>query len=133
MARRTGRKRTTPRHRKHSATNVPRQPKEPRSGSMRSTLDPRLATVPEQTPSTEGPSSGPWWGSREQSGDLEGLETDESESNESVAELADEGQDLEAEELEGVEEARDPDQGALPRRKVPNRQQPRAFKNRNRL
>lgn len=133
MARRTSRKRTTPRRRRHSATNVRRQPKEIRSGSLRSTLDPRRATLPEQKPATDNPSKEPWWGSREQSGDLEGLEQDETESNESVAELADEGQDLEAEELEGIEEARDPDQGALTPRTVPNRQQPRAFKNRNRL
>jgi len=129
MATRTRRKRTTPRRRRHSATRVRRQPKEPRSGSLRSTLDPRRATLPEEKPATDNPSKEPWWGSREQSGDLE---EDETESNESVAELADEGQDLEAEELEGIEEARDPDQGALPRRKLPA-QRPRAFKNRNRL
>lgn len=133
MATRRSNKKTSPRHRRHRAANVQPKPKEPRSSSLRSTLDPRLATVPEQKPLTDNPSSGPWWGSREQSGDLEGLETDETESNESVAELADEGQDLEAEELEGIERARDPDQGALPPRKVPNRQQPRAFKNRNRM
>lgn len=133
MATKRSNKKTSPRRRRHRATDVQRKPKEPRSGSLRSTLDPRLETVPEQRPSTDSPSSGPWWGSREQSGDLEGLETDESESNESVAELADEGQDLEAEKLEGIERARDPDQGALAPRKVPNRRQPQAFKNRNRL
>lgn len=133
MATKRSNKKTSLRSRKHSAAKVRRQPKEPRSGSLRSTLDPHLATVPEQRPSADNPSSGPWWGSREQSGDLEGLETDETETNESVAELADKGQDLEAEELEGIERARDPDQGAIPPRKVPNRQQPRAFKNRNRL
>jgi len=68
-----------------------------------------------------------------QSGDLEGLETDETESVESVAELANEGQDFEAEQLEGIENAPDPDQSEIPARKIPNRTGPRKFKDRNRL
>ncbi len=55
-----------------------------------------------------------------QSGDIVGLSRAETVDSESVAELAEEGQDYEAEVVRGVEEARDPDQGRVQtRRYVP--------------
>ena len=100
------------------------------SGPVKSSLrmDPRSSQFMAFSP---GPSEPPI--QDKQAGDLEGLETDERESIESVAELADEGQDFEAEQLEGIENAPDPDQSAIPVRKIPNRSGPRKCKDRNRL
>jgi hypothetical protein len=64
-------------------------------------------------------------------GDLEGLETDDSEDFESVAELVSEGQDLEAEEIQSIERAPNADQSELKPRKVPNRTG--KFSDRNRI
>jgi hypothetical protein len=48
-----------------------------------------------------------------QSGDIQGLSREESVESESVEELAEEGQDFEAEVVSGVENAKDPDQGEV--------------------
>jgi len=48
-----------------------------------------------------------------QSGDIEGLSTLASMDSESVAELVEEGQDLEAETVSGVENAPDPDEAEV--------------------
>jgi hypothetical protein len=48
-----------------------------------------------------------------QSGDIEGLSTVATGNSESVAELVEEGQDLEAEKVSGVENAPDPDQAEV--------------------
>jgi hypothetical protein len=48
-----------------------------------------------------------------QSGDIEGLSTVASGDSESVAELVEEGQDLEAEKVSGVENAPDPDEAEV--------------------
>jgi len=48
-----------------------------------------------------------------QSGDIEGLSTVASGNSESVAELVEEGQDLEAEKVSGVENAPDPDEAEI--------------------
>jgi hypothetical protein len=69
----------------------------------------------------------------EQSGDFEGLEIHERKGFESVTELAEEGQDLEAERLDAVEKAPDPDQTELKTRNLPNEIRPRKFEDRNRL
>jgi len=69
----------------------------------------------------------------EQSGDFEGLEIHERKGFESVTELAEEGQDLEAERLDAVEKAPDPDQTELKTRDLPNQSRPRKFEDRNRL
>jgi hypothetical protein len=99
-----------------------------RSGTLRSTLDPtRTKEISETGPETDAPPTGAL------AGDLEGLETDDSEDFESVAELASEGQDLEAEEVESMERAPNADQGDLKPRKVPNRTGPRKFSDRNRI
>lgn len=54
-----------------------------------------------------------------QSGDLQGLSRREDEDSESVAELTEEGQYFEAEAVSGVEDAKDPDQGEVRTREVP--------------
>jgi hypothetical protein len=54
-----------------------------------------------------------------QSGDTQGLSEKEDVDSESVEELAEEGQDFEAEAVSGVENAKDPDQGEVTTREVP--------------
>ena len=56
---------------------------------------------------------GPGFGSAGQSGDTEGLSDIESADSESVEELAEEGQDYEAELVAGVENAPDPDEAEV--------------------
>jgi hypothetical protein len=56
---------------------------------------------------------GPGPGSGGQSGDLEGLSEVESADSESVEELVEEGQDYEAELVDAVENAPDPDQAEI--------------------
>lgn len=56
---------------------------------------------------------GPGQGRAGQSGDVEGLPTAEEADSESVAELVEEGQDYEAELVDAVENAPDPDEGEL--------------------
>jgi hypothetical protein len=60
-----------------------------------------------------GPSAGG------QSGDNQGLSRRESADSESVEELSEEGQEYEAEVISGVENARDPDQGEVTTKEVP--------------
>ena len=57
--------------------------------------------------------------SREQAGDLQGLSEIEDGDFESIAELAAEGQAFEAEVLEGIENAPDPDVAEVRTREVP--------------
>jgi hypothetical protein len=54
-----------------------------------------------------------------QSGDNQGLSRKEFAGSESVEELAEEGQDYEAEVVAGVQNARDPDQGEVTTKEVP--------------
>ena len=54
-----------------------------------------------------------------QSGDNQGLSRREVADSESVEELTEEGQEYEAEVVSGVENARDPDQGEVTTREVP--------------
>jgi hypothetical protein len=54
-----------------------------------------------------------------QSGDNQGLSRKESADSESVEELSEEGQEYEAEVISGVENARDPDQGEVTTKEVP--------------
>jgi hypothetical protein len=54
-----------------------------------------------------------------QSGDNQGLSRKEFAGSESVEELAEEGQDYEAEVVSGVQNARDPDQGEVTTKEVP--------------
>ncbi|HYL45886.1 MAG TPA: hypothetical protein VEU52_02570 [Candidatus Limnocylindrales bacterium] len=64
-----------------------------------------------------------------QSGDVQGLSEVESADSESVAELAEEGQDYEAEVVSGVENALDPDQGEVRTREVPEDDVPPEYRN----
>jgi hypothetical protein len=54
-----------------------------------------------------------------QSGDNQGLSRRESADSESVEELSEEGQEYEAEVVSGVENARDPNQGEVTTKEVP--------------
>jgi hypothetical protein len=54
-----------------------------------------------------------------QSGDLQGISRRESADSESVEELLEEGQSLEAEAVSGVEDALDPDESEVTTREVP--------------
>ena len=75
---------------------------------------PRLTRRPSSSPNEALPMmKGPGSASAGQSGDLEGLSDVESADSESVAELAEEGQDFEAEIVDAVENAQDPDEGEL--------------------
>jgi hypothetical protein len=99
-----------------------------RSGTLRSSLDPtRSREFEEGGPETDAPETGI------SAGDLEGLETDDNEDFESVAELVAEGQDLEAEEVESIENAPNADQSELKPRKVPSGNKPGKFSDRNRI
>jgi hypothetical protein len=101
---------------------------EPTSGSERSTLDPRRSrTLRSEDQISENVSG-------RLSGDLQSLSNEETTS-ESVEELAEEGQDLESELLEGIEDAPAPDQGAVRthRSAEPEEEEIPSFKNRNRL
>ena len=79
-------------------------------------------------------SKGPGSSAAGQSGDIEGLSDTESADSESVAELAEEGQDFEAELVDAVENAPDPDEGEL-NAEVPEDDDPNlgSFSRRNRL
>jgi hypothetical protein len=99
-------------------------PAETTSGSERSALDPKrnsVFEVEETVPNVSG----------RLSGDLQNLPAEELEDSESVEELAEEGQDLEAELVLGVEDAPDADQGEVRTHRAPNKVT--KFKDRNRI
>jgi hypothetical protein len=62
-----------------------------------------------------------------QSGDIEGLHNVATADSESVEELAEEGQGFEAEVIDAVEDAPDPDQGELKTREVPEDDVPQEY------
>ena len=64
-----------------------------------------------------------------QSGDTQGLSAVEEAGPESVAELAEEGQSLEAGTIEGVEDAPDPDVAEVHTRQVPEDDVPLEYRN----
>ena len=68
-----------------------------------------------------------------QSGDTQGLSRKEGVDSESVTELAEEGQDFEAEAVSGVENAKDPDQGEVTTSEVPEDDVPTQYTDRNKL
>jgi hypothetical protein len=97
------------------------------SGTEASTLDPKAQLILEsEEEATPGVHKG------DLSGDLEGLSGTELYDSESVTELIEEGQDLEAELIEGIEEAPDPDQGEVRVHKAPQTAVP-DYKNRKRI
>ena len=75
------------------------------------------ADVSNTISSPRGRGLGP--GAGGQSGDNQGLSRKEFAGSESVEELAEEGQDYEAEVVAGVQNARDPDQGEVTTKEVP--------------
>jgi hypothetical protein len=68
-----------------------------------------------------------------QSGDTQGLSERESVDSESVTELAEEGQDYEAEVVSGVENAKDPDQGEVTTSEVPEDDVPPEYQDRDQI
>jgi|ERR1700732_1286727 len=68
-----------------------------------------------------------------QSGDTQGLSRREYVDSESVEELAEEGQSLEAEVVSGVENAKDPDQGEVTTSEVPEDDVPSEYTDRNKI
>lgn len=99
-------------------------PAETTSGSEKSALDPKRNSVfemEETVPNVSG----------RLSGDLQNLPAEELEDSESVEELAEEGQDLEAELVLGVEDAPDADQGGVRTHHAPNKVT--KYKDRNRI
>ncbi len=68
-----------------------------------------------------------------QSGDTQGLSERETADSESVTELAEEGQDYEAEVVSGVENAKDPDQGEVTTSEVPEDDVPPEYQDRDRM
>jgi hypothetical protein len=72
-------------------------------------------------------------GSGGQSGDTQGLSERESVDSESVTELAEEGQDYEAEVVSGVENAKDPDQGEVTTSEVPEDDVPPEYQDRDQI
>ena len=56
---------------------------------------------------------------REQIGDLQGISLEDRADSESVGELLEEGQTLEAEAVKGIEDALDADQGEVQTHEVP--------------
>jgi hypothetical protein len=68
-----------------------------------------------------------------QSGDTQGLSQRESVDSESVTELAEEGQDFEAEVVSGVENAKDPDEGEVTTTEVPEDDVPPEYLDRNQI
>ncbi len=97
------------------------------SGSEASSLDPRGRLISQdEVEATPRAQKG------ELAGDLQGLSTDELSDSESVVELSEEGQDLEAELIEGIEEAPDPDQDEVHVHTAPQKEVP-DYKDRNRI
>ena len=96
------------------------------SGSEASSLDPRGRLINESEVETT-----PRAQKGELAGDLQGLSAEELFDSESVIELSEEGQDLEAELIEGIEEAPDPDQDEVRVHQAPDYEPD--YKNRNRI
>jgi hypothetical protein len=97
------------------------------SGSEASSLDPKGRLIDESEVEAV-----PHVHKGDLSGDLQGLSTAELFDSESVTELSEEGQDLEAELIEGIEDAPDPDQQEVQVHKAPQKDVPE-YKDRNRI
>ena len=97
------------------------------SGSESSTLDPKGRLIVETDEEAV-----PVARKGNLSGDLQGLSTTAYDDSESVSELIEEGQDLEAELIEGVEDAPDADEGEVRVHKAPQKDEV-DYKDRNRI
>jgi len=99
---------------------APRRAVEPSSGSASSSLDPRRAgrlQLRDPSPSAR----------RERTADLQGISLEERADSESVGELLEEGQTLEAEAVQAIEDAPDADQGEIHTREVPEDDVPEEY------
>jgi len=101
---------------------------EPKSGAESSSLDPKRKALPVtdeyRVPAISG----------QLSGDVQGLSQTDLDDSESVEELVEEGQDLEGELVQGVENAPPADQGDVRTHASPEPQDRTPdYKNRNRL
>jgi len=111
--------------RKHSARRV--YVASVTSGSEASSLDPKGRLIDErEVEATPHEHRG------DLAGDLQGLSSTELLDSESVIELSGEGQDLEAELIEGIEEAPYPDQREVHVHEAPQKEVPN-YKDRNRI
>ena len=93
---------------------------EPSSGSASSSLDPRRAGRLRFNDADES-------ARRRRIGDLQGISMRDRADSESVGELLEEGQTLEAEAVQGVEDALDADQGEIRTHKVPEDDVPEEY------
>ena len=102
--------------------------RETTSGSERSSLDPNCTNLISQDQDSSHSARG------RLSGDVQNLSQEELSDSESVEELVEEGQDLEGELIEGIENAPPADQGEVRTHAPaePNEEAP-DYKNRNRL
>jgi hypothetical protein len=93
---------------------------EPSSGSASSSLDPRReGRLQLRDPGDRG--------RRERIGDLQGISMADRADSESVGELLEEGQTLEAEAVQAIEEAPDADEGEVRTREVPEDDVPEEY------
>jgi len=93
---------------------------EPSSGSTASSLDPRRAGRLRFNDADES-------ARRRRIGDLQGISMRDRADSESVGELLEEGQTLEAEAVQGVEDALDADQGEIRTHEVPEDDVPEEY------
>jgi len=93
---------------------------EPSSGSASSSLDPRRAGRLRLNDADES-------ARRRRIGDLQGISMRDRADSESVGELLEEGQTLEAEAVQGVEDALDADQGEIRTHEVPEDDVPQEY------
>lgn len=98
-----------------SATAKKSSAKRPRATKSR--IEPERFAPYEPRTSPRGRGAGTF--AAGQSGDIQGLPREEDVDPESVEELAEEGQDFEAEAIGGVEDAPDPDEGEVRTHEVP--------------
>jgi hypothetical protein len=101
--------------RKRAAKKIAQKKKPARRKKRSASRAPAEVSNPIVSPSRRG--LGP--GAGGQSGDNQGLSRREVADSESVEELSEEGQEYEAEVISGVENARDPDQGEVTTKEVP--------------
>lgn len=93
---------------------------EPSSGSTSSSLDPRRAGRLRFNDAEES-------ARRRRIGDLQGISMRDRADSESVGELLEEGQTLEAEAVQGIEDALDADQGEIRTHEVPEDDVPEEY------
>jgi hypothetical protein len=93
---------------------------EPSSGSASSSLDPKRAGRLRLNDADES-------SRRRRIGDLQGISMSDRADSESVGELLEEGQTLEAEAVQGIEDALDADQGEIRTHEVPEDDVPEEY------